>query len=138
MLHVRDAYQEVLEMLKAYPEARGNVHFFAGDWTIAQQFLARNFTLSFTGVITFSKKTPDVKVAPTSGVELVIKNTPLDQLMVETDAPYVAPVPYRGQRNEPLYVREVIKKVAELKGLTVGEVQAATLANARRVFGLIA
>ena len=114
-----------LELLKKYAKVRGDVHFFAGDWDIAKMFLDFGFTLSFTGVITF-----------THDYDEVIKNTPLDMIMSETDAPYVAPVPYRGKRNEPLYVREVVKKIAEIKNLTEEEVAKAIIENARRVFSI--
>ncbi len=83
------------------------------------------FTLSFTGVITF-----------TEDYDEVIRNTPLDMIMSETDSPYVTPVPYRGKRNEPSYVREVVKKIAKVKNLSEKEVAEALIANARRVFGI--
>ena len=104
----------------------GNVHFFAGDWDMAQKFLKLGFTLSFTGVITF-----------THDYDGVIKNTPLDMIMAETDAPYVSPMPYRGKRNEPVYVIEVIRKIAELRDESVEKIAEATTTNATRVFGLI-
>jgi len=75
------------------------LHFFAGNWEIAKAFLDFGFTLSFTGVVTFTKDYDEV-----------LKNTPLDMVMTETDAPYVTPVPYRGKRNEPAYVSEVVRK----------------------------
>ncbi len=125
MLHIREAYNETLEILKLYPGARAHAHFFAGDWELAQKFLDRGITLSVTGVITFATQYDEV-----------IKNVPLEMIMAETDAPYVAPAPYRGERNEPLYVAAVIKKIAELKGLPFEEVNQALLANARRVFAL--
>jgi len=130
MIHCRNAYDEVLEIFDVYfkihkNKLRGNIHFFAGDWAIAQKFLALGFTLSFTGVITF-----------THDYDEVIQKMPLGQLLVETDCPFVAPVPYRGKRNEPIYVMEVIKRIAELRGLTVEAVVTTTLANARREFAL--
>lgn len=126
MLHIRDSYDDVLAILKKYPTARGNAHFFAGSVEQAKQFLELGFTLSFTGVITF-----------THDYDEVIKLAPLDRIMAETDAPYVAPAPYRGKRNEPLYVNEVVKKIAELKGVGEAECQKALLANARQAFGLL-
>ncbi len=131
MLHIRnnpkdktkDAYKDAIEILKKYPTVRGNVHFFAGMPEHAKSFLEIGFTLSFTGVITF-----------THDYDEVIKNTPLDMIMSETDSPYVAPVPYRGKRNEPVYVSEVVKKIAEIKNLPIDEVAQAIIANAKRVF----
>jgi len=133
MLHIRnnpkdksrDAYFDSLEILKKYSKVKGDVHFFAGDLETAKAFLDFGFTLSFTGVITF-----------THDYDEVIKNTPLDMIMSETDAPYVAPVPYRGKRNEPVYVREVVKKIAEIKNLEEGEVARAIITNTKRVFGI--
>lgn len=130
MLHVRDAgngnaYRDTLSILNEYPDVVGNVHFFAGSKEIAGQFLERGFTLSFTGVITFAKD-----YIP------LVDYVPLDMMHAETDAPYVTPVPYRGKRNEPLFVIEVVKKIAEIKMLPHDEVQARLLDNAKRVFGV--
>ena len=135
MIHVRDAnknpsypmgqaYRDVLEMLEGQ-EVKGNIHFFAGDWEIAQKFLALGFTLSFTGVITFARNYDEV-----------IKKTPLNMIMSETDAPFVAPVPYRGQRNEPAYVHKVVEKIAEIRGEDILWVKHQMLENAKRVFGI--
>ncbi|MEK7553039.1 MAG: TatD family hydrolase, partial [Patescibacteria group bacterium] len=117
MLHIRRAYDEVLGVLSNFKnqavDLRANVHFFAGDWSTASQFLDRGFSLSFTGVITFPPKAGQ----PRADAEEVIKKLPLDRLMVETDCPFVAPVPQRGRRNEPVYVEEVVKQLAILRHL---------------------
>jgi len=133
MLHIRNplrssgsvasAYEDAALVLKAHAKIGGNVHFFAGTWEEAKRFLDLGFTLSFTGVVTFAHQYDEV-----------IKNTPLDMIMSETDAPYVAPVPYRGKRNEPLYVKEVVKRIAEIKGEDFEKVRDALVANAERVF----
>lgn len=120
-----DAYADALELLKKYSKVKGDVHFFAGDLKTAQDFVDFGFTISFTGVITF-----------THDYDEVVKNTPLDMIVTETDAPYITPVPYRGKRNEPLYVREVVKRIAEIKNLPEAEVAQAVLENAKRVFGI--
>lgn len=125
MLHIRNAYADALEILKVHARVKGNVHFFAGSIEEARAFLDFGFTLSFTGVITF-----------THDYDEVIKNTPLDMIISETDAPYVAPVPHRGGRNEPSYVREVVRKIAEIKNLSEGEVAKAILSNAKKVFNI--
>ncbi|MEK7140781.1 MAG: TatD family hydrolase, partial [Patescibacteria group bacterium] len=132
MLHIRQAYKDALEILKTHLKSKslpagrqGDVHFFAGTWEEAKGFLDLGFTLSFTGVITF-----------THDYDEVIKNTPLDMILSETDCPYVTPVPYRGKRNEPVYVREVVKRIAEIKGLPEDEVAEAIIGNARRVFNI--
>ena len=85
---------------------KGDVHFFAGSLQEAKAFLDFGFTLSFTGVITF-----------THDYDEIIRNTPLHMIMSETDSPYVAPVPYRGKRNEPVYVKEIVKKNCGNKNL---------------------
>jgi len=128
MIHSRDAYNEVLDILepiskKEGEKLRGNVHFFAGDKYIAKRFFDIGFTISFTGVITFARNYDEV-----------IKYSPLDMIMSETDAPYVAPVPFRGKRNEPSYVVEVVKKIAEIRGENFETVRAKMLENALRVF----
>jgi len=134
MLHIRsglrslgevgNAYEDALEVIKSHAKVRGDVHFFAGDWQIAKKFLDLGFTLSFTGVITF-----------THDYDEVIKNTPLDMLLSETDAPYVTPAPHRGKRNEPAYVEHVVRKIAEIRGEDPEKVSAQIMANAKRVFG---
>jgi TatD DNase family protein len=101
------------------------VHFFAGTWDDAKLFLDLGFTLSFTGVVTFAREYDEV-----------IKNTPLDMLMSETDAPYVSPMPYRGKRNEPAYVIEVVKKIAGIRDEPYEKVRAALVENAMRAFGM--
>jgi len=125
MLHIRDAYDDALALIKAHARVRGDVHFFAGEWEVAKKFIDLGFTLSFTGVITF-----------TNDYDEIVANTPIDMLLTETDAPYVSPVPHRGQRNEPAYVAEVVKKMAALKGLPAEDMAARTVENAKRVFGI--
>lgn len=125
MLHIREAYEDAIEIIKAHAKVRGDVHFFAGDWNIAKQFLELGFTLSFTGVITF-----------TSDYDEVVKNAPLDMLLSETDAPYVTPAPHRGKRNEPAYVEYVVRRIAAIKGETIERTQEQLLANAKRVFAI--
>jgi len=97
--------------------------YFAGNLAEAKAFLDFGFTVSFTGVITFTRDYDEI-----------IKNIPLEMIMSETDSPYVAPAPRRGQRNEPSYVKEVVKRIAEIKNLPEKEVAEAVVANARRVF----
>jgi TatD DNase family protein len=128
MLHIRSgdnqsAYAEALAILKAQAKVLGNAHFFAGTIAEAKSFLDLGFYLSFTGVITFAKDYAEL-----------VRFVPLDRILIETDCPYVAPAPYRGKRNEPLYVTEVAKRVAELKGLSLLQVTEDTTANCRRLF----
>lgn len=129
MLHIRptegqmDAYEDALSIIKQYAKVRGNVHFFAGTYEIAKKFWEIGYTTSFTGVITFADQYDEV-----------VKNAPLEMLHAETDAPYVAPKPYRGKRNEPLYVKEVYTRIAELRGGDEEKVREQLVANARELF----
>ncbi|MDA1334503.1 MAG: TatD family hydrolase [bacterium] len=127
IIHCRNAYDDLYQILKEEKgdEVGGTIHFFAGTWADAQKFLDLGFHLSFTGVITFADDYNES-----------IINAPLDRIMVETDAPYVAPAAYRGKRNEPLYVEEITKKVAELRGISYEEVAKATTNNAIKLFSL--
>jgi TatD DNase family protein len=125
MLHIRNAYDDALEVLRAHAKVKGDVHFFAGDWDIAKKFLDLGFTLSFTGVVTF-----------THDYDEVVKNAPLDMILSETDAPYITPVPLRGKRNEPAYVEHVVRKIAEIRGEDFEGVAQQLMANARRVFSI--
>jgi len=135
MLHVRDsdkviadAHKDVLEILRtkknmAGEQLRGNVHFFSQTIDIAREYFALDFTISFTGVITFSREYDEV-----------VRLAPLDKIMSETDCPYVSPVPYRGKRNEPIFVEEVVRKIAEIRGEDFEVVRAELVQNAFRVF----
>ena len=118
-----NAYMDAFSILKEHSKVKGNVHFFAGNWEEAKAFLDFGFTFSFTGVITF-----------THDYDEVIRNIPLNMIMSETDSPYVTPTPYRGKRNEPSYVQEVVKKISEIKNLSEDEVAKIIIANAKRVF----
>jgi len=131
VIHCRDAHQEVLEILKekkvlAGKKLRGVIHFFSGDLDIAKQYLDLDFYLSFGGVLTF-----------TSDYDEVVKFVPLEKILPETDAPFVAPIPYRGQRNSPLYIKEVVKRIAEIKQIDLEEVRKGLVQNAKAVFPLI-
>lgn len=134
MIHSRpsrgsmDAYEDVLKILTdnlqpATNKPWGNIHFFVGDQNIAKQFLDFGFTMSFTGVITFARDYDEV-----------IKYIPLESILSETDCPYVAPVPYRGKRNEPAYVVEVVKTIARIKEIATEIVAKKLLKNIERMF----
>ncbi|MEI7513007.1 MAG: TatD family hydrolase [bacterium] len=130
MLHIRNAHKDVLNILKEKKKEfgeklRGDVHFFSGDKNIAQEYLDLGFTMSFTGVITFTRDYDEV-----------IRFIPLDKMMSETDSPYVTPVPHRGQRNEPSYVQEVVKKIAEIRGEDFEMVRKTLSDNAVKYFNL--
>lgn len=131
MIHARNAYPELLDVLEPLKiehgdKLRGDVHFFAGTLPEAERFWRIGFTTSFTGVITFARNYDEV-----------IKSAPLEMLMSETDAPFVAPLPYRGKRNEPAYVSEVVKKIAEIRGEEFEAVAEEMVRNAKRVFAIV-
>lgn len=124
-----DAYHDIIDILYRYSreageKLRGNVHFFAGDSHVAKELLELGFTMSFTGVLTFA-----------SDYDLVVQEIPLASIMAETDSPYATPVPHRGTRNEPLYVREVASRIAALRGEGREAVKRALVENAERFFG---
>jgi TatD DNase family protein len=129
MIHCRpspntdDAYEDLLsQLLTAGFKLPVIVHFFVGSAVIAKKLLAAGFYFTFGGVITFVRDYDEV-----------IKIIPLDRIMLETDAPYVSPAPYRGKRNEPAYVLAVAKKLAEIKGVDYDEIRKQTTANALNV-----
>lgn len=125
MCHIRNAYKDAADILREHAKVKGDIHFFAGTWEEAQLFLDLGFTLSFTGVLTFTKDYDEV-----------VHNVPLNMILAETDCPFVTPAPYRGKRNEPLHVREVYKAIARIKGLDEDMVRVQLVENAQRVFGL--
>ncbi len=138
MLHCRNAYDEVINILESYKgevgeKLRGNCHFFAGNIEQAKRFLDLGFTMSFTGVITFP---PRFGETSSHDYDEVVNFLPKGSIMSETDAPFVAPVPHRGKRNEPAFVVEVAKKIAEIRGIGEEEMRTELLDTANRVFGL--
>jgi len=125
-----DAHRDMLAILtekkKEYGDKlRGNIHFFTSTLGIAESYIALGFTISFPGVITFAREYDEV-----------VRNIPLDMIMSETDSPYAPPLPFRGKRNEPVYVEEVVKKIAELRGQELALVKGALMKNAKRIFSL--
>lgn len=138
MLHVRNhstdkthnAYFDVYELLKKYSKVKGVSHFFAGTVDDMKRFVELGICISFAGPITYKPK-PEI-----CDYMSVIKETPLEMIMADTDSPYVAPVPYRGKRNEPVYVKEIVKKIAEIKGMEEKEVSMAILNNIKSLFSI--
>ena len=127
IIHDRDAHGDTLDIVREFPRVRGVFHCFAGSAEMARELIKMRWMLSFNGAVTFknAKKAPEVIAA-----------VPLEKLMIETDAPYLTPVPHRGERNDSSYVRLVAEKIAQIKGLTPEEVEKATWENGRRFFGV--
>ena len=121
------SHGDILQMVSDVPGVRGIMHCFSGDAGFARKMIERGFYISFAGNVTFKKAT-DLQDAA--------KETPLEWILVETDSPFLSPMPFRGRPNEPARVKHVVEKIAELKGLTYEEVAAATTANAKKVFGI--
>ncbi|KKQ40599.1 MAG: Hydrolase, TatD family [Candidatus Magasanikbacteria bacterium GW2011_GWA2_37_8] len=138
VIHVRDAHQETIEMLNLEIKnlkleiPTGVMHCYTSDWINAEQYLKLGFYLGFTGVITFPPKKLDPK--PQLDLLEVVKNCPLDKILIETDSPYLAPQAYRGERAEPWMVVEVAKKIAEIRNLGLEEVVEITTNNAKKLF----
>jgi TatD DNase family protein len=130
VIHTREAWQDTFALLEEHwrPTGLGGImHCFSGGPREAEQSLALGFHLSFGGIVTFPKAT-DIQEAA--------RMTPADRLLVETDAPFLAPVPRRGKRNEPAFVVETARKVADLRGVPVEEIAAVTRENFLRLAGI--
>ncbi|HVN26792.1 MAG TPA: TatD family hydrolase [Candidatus Paceibacterota bacterium] len=131
MIHCRNAFADLIEILSspAYPAQPGRspgiIHFFTGTPDDARRLVELGFSFTFGGVVTFARDYDEA-----------VRLIPADRILSETDAPYVAPVPYRGKRNEPAYVIETVKKLAELKGMEPDAMKRQIWENARRVFGI--
>ena len=125
VVHVRDAHAECGEILRQERPTPGVIHCFTGNLADARAYLDLGFDLSISGVLTYKK---------TEGLAEAVRFAPLDRLLVETDSPYLAPVPYRGKKNEPAYVVETGRKLAELKGVDVERAAEATTAAAERAY----
>jgi len=127
ILHNRNAHEDIINILKEEnaQTVGGIFHCFSGDYEFAKQCLDLGFYISFAGNITF-KKAEDLRE--------VAKNIPLDRILIETDSPYLTPMPYRGKRNEPSYVKYVAEKIAEIKNISLEEVAEQTTKNAYNIF----
>lgn len=133
IIHCRQAHDDLLAMLQDFKKEFGHllpvkqpwgvVHCFSGDEDLAWQYFNLGLLISFTGLITFSQKWDDL-----------IRKTPLEKIMIETDSPYMTPEPYRGKRNEPALVQYVAARIAEIKGIKIEKVAEVTSATARELF----
>ena len=126
IIHTRDAREETLELLRQYPlQAAGVMHCFTEAWEMAEAAIELGFYISFSGIVTF-KSADELRE--------VVRRVPLDRILVETDSPWLAPVPHRGKQNEPQYVREVAETVADLKGVSLEQLAEITTQNFHRLF----
>jgi TatD DNase family protein len=126
VIHQRDALEPILEQMKPFEgRVRGVFHCFVDDSAVMERILTMNSLVSFTGIVTFKNA---------QNVRQTLAATPLDQFMLETDCPYLAPVPYRGKRCEPAYVKEIAELAAQVKGYSMDELSRATCATAEKFF----
>lgn len=129
IVHTREASEDTLRLLaeEGARDVGGVMHCFTESWAVAEAALALGFYISFSGIVTFKNAVQ---------VKEVAQRVPLDRMLIETDAPYLAPAPHRGKLNQPAYVRHVAEEIARLRGLTVEEVGRRTTNNFRCLFGL--
>ncbi len=125
IVHDRDAHEDVHRLISECPGVRGVMHCFSGDAPFAEMMIERGFYISFAGNVTFKNAT---------NLHEAAKSTPLEWILIETDSPFLSPVPFRGKPNEPSRVRLVAEKIAELKGIPLETVAEVTSENARKVF----
>lgn len=127
IVHTRDAREDTIDLIRdhACRESAGVLHCFTESWEMAQQALDLNYYISLSGIVTFKNALELKEVA---------KRVPLERLLIETDSPYLAPVPYRGKPNEPKYVREVAQYIADLRGMAFDDFAAKTTENFYRLF----
>jgi TatD DNase family protein len=129
VIHVRDADPDLLDILRTekVSERRGVIHCFTGNYETARKYIDLGFYISFSGIATF-RKSEEIRDAA--------KKIPGDRLLIETDSPYLTPVPHRGKPNEPAYVKYVAEAIAGTRGVSVEEIAVLTSENAERLFGL--
>ena len=125
IVHDREAHGDSMDIVREFPEVRGVFHCFSGSAEMAQELVKLGWMISFTGVLTYKNARKAVEAA---------QAVPLDRLMIETDSPYMAPVPHRGKRNHSGYVAHICQRLAELKGTTPEECSRITLENGRNFF----
>ena len=123
VIHNRDSDEDLYDNIKNSKVHKGVIHCFSSDVNFANKLFELGLIISFTGIITFSKE-----------LQEVVKEIPLNKIMIETDSPYLTPVPFRGKRNEPYMVSEIAKKIAELKNISFDEVVDVTTNNAKQLF----
>lgn len=128
IVHTRESGEDSLNVLieEGATEVSGVLHSFSGSEDLLKKVLKTNFYVSYTGGVTFKNST----------VDSLIKNTPVERMLLETDSPFITPVPFRGKRNEPAFVTHTAKKIAELKGITLEELAEITSENAQHLFGI--
>ena len=129
IIHDREAHGDILQLLKDYGQGvRGIFHCYSGSYEMAKELLKMGYYFGFGGTLVFPKSKKQKEM---------ITQLPMERIVIETDAPYLTPPPYRGKRNEPAYVQYVAEEIARLRGMTVSEVQQITLENGKAIFGIV-
>lgn len=127
VIHDRDAHEDTLKILKEFPEVIGVIHCFSGSVEFARECLKIGYYIGFTGVVTFKNAKKIVEAA---------KEVPLDRMLVETDCPYMAPVPFRGKRNRSDYIKYIIERLSDIKGVSQEEISSVTIENVQRMLSI--
>ena len=127
IVHERDAHEDGMKIVEEFPDVTGVFHCYSGSCEMAKWLIARGWYIGFTGVLTFKNARKAIEVAG---------QIPLDRIVLETDCPYMAPEPFRGKRNDPGKIYRMAEKLAEIRGLSLEEIQAITLENGRRLYGI--
>ncbi|EYE89756.1 hydrolase TatD [Fervidicella metallireducens AeB] len=127
VIHDRDAHEDTLKVIKEFKGVKGVLHCYSGSLEFAKEILKEDYYLGFTGVVTFKNAKKAIEV---------VQHIPLDKILIETDCPYMAPVPHRGERNDSSYLLHVADKIAQIKGIGYDEVCKATYENASTLFRL--
>ena len=125
IVHERDAHEDGMAVVRDFPEVTGVFHCYSGSAEMARQLVDRGWYIGFTGVLTFKNARKAIEVA---------SSIPLERIVLETDCPYMAPEPFRGRRNDPGKLYRMAEKLAEIRGLSVEEVQAITVENGKRIY----
>ena len=126
IIHCWDAYDDLYEMLSENPvNKKGVIHSFVGGYKTAHKFIELGYKIGLNGIVTYG-----------ISYDKLIKEVELEDIVIETDCPYLAPVPKKGERNEPIYVKYVVKKIAEVKEISIEEAEKVTTENAKKVFGI--
>ena len=125
IIHEREAHDDGMRIVKEFPKVKGVFHCYSGSAEMARQLVNMGWYIGFTGVLTFKNARKAIETAA---------SIPLDRIVLETDCPYMAPEPFRGKRNDPGYIYRMAEKLAEIRGLSVEEIQAITTENGKRLY----
>ncbi|MBQ8580316.1 MAG: TatD family hydrolase [Oscillospiraceae bacterium] len=127
IVHEREAHEDGMKIVEEFPEVGGVFHCYSGSAEMAKWLIKRGWYIGFTGVLTFKNARKAIEVASA---------IPLDRIVIETDCPYMSPEPFRGRRNDPGKIYRMAERLAELRGISVAEAEAITMANGKRLYGI--